>query len=134
MTLHSLYENYYFHDSNIISVEYNAAAASLRMAVDFCCWMQENYHEDEPQCRKMLLTFSGVTEYRAEGTNHDGTFSRIHCGDIYEENKVAALTEIDNGGLRFDCYSYTDDEEDIWQEILIYAKDVSVTMGEPLND
>ncbi len=56
------------HDSIIVSVRYSQENKVLLVRIKLANYMQEHYHEDDPELTLGELAFSGVTELQADPT------------------------------------------------------------------
>ena len=131
MTLHELSKNYCFHDSTIVGLDDSPQTSTLRLTLEFCCFMQEDFVEGEPECRELTLTFDGVPEFAADESTADGTYrkmalSDLRCSDGTYWIDILDCTEND-GSLLFFCQTSPThrSEDDIDFTLRIRASDVT---------
>ena len=53
-------ELYDFHDSLLESINYDRKNNKINIEVDFCCWKQENYKENDDETAIIVLCFENV--------------------------------------------------------------------------
>ena len=59
-------ERYYFHDSSIDKIEYDAENKKLTLTIDFCFWMQNWYEKGKPENGYIAVTFENVSLFEYE--------------------------------------------------------------------
>ena len=113
MTLYELRERYYFHDSSIVKVDFDADKKILTLEIFFCFWMQEFYDKNEPSNGLIRLTFEDVSLFEYD----DDIANRIFPDELDSEILEGELDE--EGNLVFfsvETPDFSDDDEDIyWQ-------------------
>ena len=105
MTLQELDKKYYFHDSSIISINYDKEKNIVEMLIDFCFWMQEDFKEGEPENGEAKLIFR-------QAHNYDGPLGELNSNSILrtfvKENNQFLLCMSDdnftNGNYTSDYY------------------------------
>ena len=77
MTLEEFQERYYFHDSDIQSLTYDADSSTLTLVIDFAFWMQISFIEGQEETGLIEVTFRNVSSYECEGGDPTGVFVGI---------------------------------------------------------
>ena len=129
MTLHELMEKYYFHDSSIEKIDFDADKKVLKLEISFCFWMQKWYDKNEPSNGLIRLTFEDVSLFEYD----DDIAARIFS-DIDSEILKGELDEI--GNLVFfsvETPDFSNDDEDIYWLLKINAANVEVEELERYN-
>lgn len=129
MTLYELREKYYFHDSSIVKVDFDADKKVLTLKISFCFWMQEWYDESEPTNGLIRLTFEDVSIFEYDEDITERIFS-----DIDSEIQEAELDT--DGNLVFfsvETPDFSNDDEDIYWQLKINAENVEVIELERYN-
>ena len=129
MTLTELREKYYFHDSSLEKIEYDAAGKTLALTIEFCFWMQNWYDKTTPTNGVIRLTFEGVSLFEYDDTIAD----RIFSDELDSEIRDAELDG--DGCLSFFSveYAYDSDCDDIYWQLKIKADNVEVEELERYN-
>ena len=130
MTLYELRERYYFHDSSIVKVDFDADKKILTLEIFFCFWMQEFYDKNEPSNGLIRLTFEDVSlfEYDDDIANRifpDELDSEILEGELDEERNLVFFS--------VETPDFSDDDEDIYWQLKINAANVEVEELERYN-
>lgn len=122
MTLPELREKYYFHDSNIEKIEYDAANKTLTLTIDFCFWWQPWHKESEPSNGLIRLIFEGVSLFEYD----DNISNKILSDELDSEILEGELDE--DGNLVFFSIEagYNPDCNDIYWQLKIKAANVEV--------
>lgn len=122
MTLPELREKYYFHDSNIEKIEYDAVNKTLALTIDFCFWWQPWHKKSEPSNGLIRLTFESVSLFEYDNNIADRIFSDELDSEILE----GELDE--DGNLVFFSIEagYNSDCDDIYWQLKIKAANVKV--------
>ena len=129
MTLYELREKYYFHDSSIQKVDFDADKKVLTLEIEFCFWWQPWYNKSEPTNGLIRLTFEDVSLFEYD----DDIAARIFS-DIDSEILKGELDEI--GNLVFfsvETPDFSNDDEDIYWLLKINAANVEVEELERYN-
>ena len=129
MTLYELREKYYFHDSSIEKVVFDADKKILTLEIEFCFWMQEWYDKSEPSNGLIRLTFEDVLLFEYDDDIAERIFS-----DIDSEIRSGELDE--DGNLVFfsvETPYFSNDDEDIYWSLKISATNVEVEELERYN-
>lgn len=129
MTLYELREKYYFHDSSIVKVDFDADKKVLTLKISFCFWMQEWCDESEPTNGLIRLTFEDVSIFEYDEDITERIFS-----DIDSEIQEAELDT--DGNLVFfsvETPDFSNDDEDIYWQLKINAENVEVIELERYN-
>ena len=130
MTLYELRERYYFHDSSIVKVDFDADKKILTLEIFFCFWMQEFYDKNEPSNGLIRLTFEDVSLFEYD----DDIANRIFPDELDSEILEGELDE--EGNLVFfsvETPDFSDDDEDIYWQLKINAANVEVEELERYN-
>ena len=130
MTLYELRERYYFHDSSIVKVDFDADKKILTLEIFFCFWMQEFYDKNEPSNGLIRLTFEDVSLFEYD----DDIANRIFPDELDSEILEGELDE--EGNLVFfsvETPDFSDDDEDIYWQLKINAANVEVEELERCN-
>ena len=109
MTLYELREKYYFHDSSIVKVDFDAENKVLKLEIAFCFWMQEWYDKSKPSNGSIRVTFKNVSyiEYDEHKLEHALTDLDIEILDInVDKNNTLILGTVDYGMNRGLCDGY----------------------------
>lgn len=61
MNVADFVKKYYLHDSSLIEIIVGKEEKTVRLIVDLCSWMQDDYVEGEPEIKPIEILFSGVT-------------------------------------------------------------------------
>ena len=113
MTISDFIEKYYLHDSGLDEIIVDQENRTVRLLVDLCNWMQDDYVEGEPEIKPIEIVFSGVSKCENLNRAIDKDF-----GDEF----IAADME-DDGTFHAEIETYKDQE---YYEIKIQAEDVQV--------
>ena len=130
MTLYELREKYYFHDSSIVKVAFDADKKILTLEIEFCLWMQEWYDKSEPSNGLIRLTFDDVSRFEYDDNIADRIFSdeldsEILKGELDAEGNLVFFS------VETPDFSY--DDEDIYWQLKINAANVEVEELERYN-
>lgn len=71
MTLKTLLEKYYLHDSAVINISFEQENRQLIFKIEFAFWMQEWYEPELPENGLAKLIFKNVYEYSGPIGNLD---------------------------------------------------------------
>ena len=129
MTLYELREKYYFHDSNIVKVDFDTDKKVLTLEIEFCFWWQPAYDKSEPSNGLIRLTFAGVSLFEYDAAIADRIFSdeldsEILKGELDEEGNLVFFS--------VETLDFSNDEEIYWQ-LKINAANVEVEELERYN-
>ena len=129
MTLYELREKYYFHDSSIVKVAFDADKKILTLEIEFCFWWQPWYNKSEPSNGLIRLTFEDVSffEYDNDIANRifsDELDSEILSGELDAEGNLVFFS--------VETLDFFNDEEIYWQ-LKINAANVEVEELERYN-
>ncbi len=113
MTISDFVKKYYLHDSGLNSITIDRNGKTVRLSVDLCNWMQDNYIEEEPEIKPIEIVFFGVTKME--------NLDRVIDKDFGDEFLAG---DIDEDGA-FHAEIVTSKEEEFY-EIKILAKDVRI--------
>ena len=130
MTLYELREKYYFHDSSIVKVAFDADKKILTLEIEFCFWMQEWYDKSEPSNGLIRLTFDDVSRFEYD----DNIADRIFFDELDSEILKGELDA--EGNLVFfsvEMPDFSNDDEDIYWLLKINAANVEVKELERYN-
>ena len=127
MTLQEFRRKYYFHDSSIEKIEYDAENKTLTLTIEFCFWAQLWYDKTTPKNGLIAVTFEDVSLFEYDDDIADKIFS-----DIDSEIRDAELDA--DGRLNFFSveYDYSSDDDIYWL-LKIKAANVEVTELERYN-
>ena len=129
MTLYELREKYYFHDSSIMKVDFDADKKVLTLEISFCFWMQLWYDKSEPSNGLIRLTFDDVSLFEYDKDIAERIFS-----DIDSEILEGKLD--DDGNLVFfsvETLDFSNDNKDIYWLLKINSANVEVDELECYN-
>ena len=130
MTLYELREKYYFHDSSIQKVDFDADKKVLTLEIEFCFWWQPWYNKSEPTNGLIRLTFEDVSLFEYD----DDIADRIFFDELDSEILKGELDA--EGNLVFfsvETPDFSDDDEDIYWLLKINAANVEVEELERYN-
>ena len=113
MTISDFVDKYYLHDSGLNEIIIEPNNSIVRLVVELCNWMQDEYVEGEPEMLPIELTFIGVTETANLERDIDKD-----CGDEF----ISA--DVDSNGA-FHAILCTTEGQDTY-EIMIHAEEVQV--------
>ena len=87
MTPRKFLEEFYFHDSSPIKIDfYNRR---MFFIIDFCFWMQNWYRSDIfPENDRLELQFFGVKEFEIGNPNHDLSSGEIMQVDLLDDETM----------------------------------------------
>ena len=129
MTLYELREKYYFHDSSIVKVDFDAENKVLKLEIAFCFWMQEWYDKSEPSNGLIRLTFEDVLLFEYDDDIADRIFSNIdseiHSGELDDDGNLVFFS--------VETPDFSNDDEDIYWSLKINAANVEVEELERYN-
>jgi len=110
MTLQEFTSTYNLHDSLLLSTDYNELEKKFEITVDFAFWMQDGYHQSDPETGLIKVLFSNV--------------SSVTCSPNIDFDQVSILgTEAMDQALRIMLLNeFTEDT--LW--IIVYATNVDV--------
>lgn len=129
MTLYELRKKYYFHDSSIEKVAFDANKKILTLEIEFCFWMQDWYKKSEPSNGLIRLTFKDISLFEYDAIIAD----RIFSDELDSEILKGELDE--NGNLKFfsvETVDFSNDDE-IYYTLKINAASVEVEEPERYN-
>ena len=130
MTLHELREKYYFHDSSIVKVAFDADKKILTLEIEFCFWWKPWYNKSEPSNGLIRLTFEDVSLFEYD----DDIADRIFLDELDSEILKVELDA--EGNLVFfsvETPDFSDDDEYIYWQLKINAANVEVEELERYN-
>ena len=130
MTLYELREKYYFHDSSIEKVDFDAEKKVLTLEIFFCFWWQPWYKKFEPSNGLIRLTFEDVSRFEYD----DDIAAKIFSDKLDSEILVGELDA--EGNLVFffvETPNFSNDDEDIYWQLKINAANVEVEELERYN-
>ena len=130
MTLYELREKYYFHDSNIEKVDFDADKKILTLEIEFCFWWQPWHEKNKPSNGLIRLTFEEVSLFEYD----DDIADRIFSDELDSEILKGELDE--EGNLVFfsvETPDFSNDDEDIYWQLKINAANVEVEELERYN-
>lgn len=58
MTIKEFTQNYNLHDSLLEKIDYDEKAATVKLYVDFCYWLQNSYTDEMPETGNIVIKFS----------------------------------------------------------------------------
>lgn len=128
MTLHELRNRYYFHDSSIERVDFDAERKVLTLEISFCFWMQKWYDDSEPSNGLIRLTFKDVSFFEYDDDIADRIFSKL-------DSEIRSV-ELSDGNLVFfsvETSDFSDEDKDIYWQLKINAANVEVEELERYN-
>lgn len=129
MTLYELREKYYFHDSSIVKVDFDAENKVLKLEIAFCFWMQPWYDKSEPSNGLIRLTFEDVSLFEYDDDIADRIFSNIdseiHSGELDDDGNLVFFS--------VETPDFSNDDEDIYWSLKINAANVEVEELERYN-
>lgn len=129
MTLYELREKYYFHDSSIVKVTFDADKKILMLEIEFCFWMQPWYDKSEPSNGLIRLTFEDVSLFEYDKDIAERIFSDIDSeilkGELDAEGNLVFFS--------VETPDFSDDDEDIYWQLKINAANVEVEELERYN-
>ena len=129
MTLYELRKKYYFHDSSIEKVAFDANKKILTLEIEFCFWMQDWYKKSEPSNGLIRLTFKDISLFEYDAIIAD----RIFSDELDSEILKGELDE--NGNLKFFSVETVDvsNDDEIYYTLKINAASVEVEEPERYN-
>jgi len=107
MTIPDFFQNYYFHDSSFLNMEYCPETRILRIYCQFCEFMQKHYQNSEPTNSDMLILF------------RNASFS----GEFFQDCEVLAQKLTDNHTI---CFFLADETNSDFSEFSVSADDVQI--------
>lgn len=119
MRISEFVETYDLHDSGLDEITVDKDNKIVRMRIDLCNWLQEDYVEGEPEIKPIELVFSVVTEMENTDRAIDEAF-----GDEF------VSVDVEKDGV-FHAELITATQE--YYEIRIRAEDVRVFEREAKN-
>ena len=123
MTIREFGDRYYFHDSSIEKVEFDADKKILKLTIEFCFWMQEWYDKSEPKNGLILVTFENVSRFEYD----ESIAGRIFSDEL--DSEIRRNSFDDDGALIFvsvETVDFSDDAEDIYYTLKVNAANVEV--------
>lgn len=97
MTIQDLLSTYYLHDSLIEKISYENGG--IELTVDFCFWMQSDYHDGDPETGIILLRFHDVINYSGP-TGEINDFSILEAW--YQDNCLSLLLMDDINNITYE--------------------------------
>lgn len=129
MNLHELRDRYYFHDSSIVKVAFDAEKNFLTLEISFCFWMQEWYDKNEPSNGLIRLTFMDVSFFEYDAIIAD----RIFSDKLDSEIRSVKLDDRNLVFFSVETPDFSNDDEDIYWQLKINAANVEVEELERYN-
>ncbi len=114
-------KNYYLHDSSLIEIIVGKEEKNVRLIVDLCSWMQDDYVEGEPEIKPIEILFSGVT--------YTENLERTIDAEIGDEFIASGIN--DKGEFHADLETSEAQEP---YEIVIHAEDVRIFTRDDSSD
>lgn len=113
MTISEFVKCYYLHDSYFDEVLYDAGNSSVYMKICFCLWMQDDFHEGDPENCLLNVKFTDVSDfsYDAEEIDYD------NIGILQTTAEGSRIT-----------FALSDDSNNEYHEMIFTARDVTVSM------
>lgn len=127
MTTQYLNDNYCFHDSTIVRIDYDNTKGMCDMDIVLCNCMQNGYTDSTPDLSLITLRFFGVKDFYAEEYGEDSKKKRITDFDKAPKNEDIMSTNYRRGQLSFLCQSF--DEQ--YRTYRVTCEDVEVTVITP---
>lgn len=90
-------ELYDFHDSLLESINYDRKKNKINLEVDFCCWKQAKYKENDDETAMIVLCFENVLYANIPDVTLNS--DEIIEFSLFENNtllKIVAFNDIDN--------------------------------------
>ena len=107
MTVPELFENYYFHDSSFLNMEYCPESKMVKLYCQFCEFMQKDYRDCEPTNSDILILF------------RNASFS----GQFFRDCEILTQKLIDNHTI---CFFLADEKHSDFSEFSVSADDVQI--------
>ena len=107
MSISELFENYYFHDSSFLNMEYSPESKLLKLYCQFCDFMQKDYRDCEPTNSEILILF------------RNASFS----GEFFQESEILTQKLTDNHTI---CFFLADETHSDFSEFSVSADDVQI--------
>ena len=63
MKIIEFFNKHYFHDSLIEKIESDSEGNVVKLSINFCNWMQDDYKADQPQTVVMTVVFHNVQHF-----------------------------------------------------------------------
>ncbi len=63
MNTKNFVENYNLHGSLLENIEYDSERQTVKLTVEFCCWLQDNYKEGTSETGIIEINFINVSNF-----------------------------------------------------------------------
>lgn len=93
MTFQEFNATYFFHDSFITGLSYDAANAKLVLTIDFAFWMQDDFVPGDDETGRLQVTFRHVNKYECQGGDPAGSFAGILGTAVEKDGFVFQLAD-----------------------------------------